>query len=94
MNLGDERVRTMIDDVLVLNHATLVSRRLTAFEKAGVGTRCDKPLSAPQARAFAQSVLEFRRGTQLTPFCVALSQAAVAHAEVIEKRALRHNAGN
>ena len=89
VNPDDDGLCKMIDDVLVLNHTTLIARRLAAFDMAGVGTESQKPLSASKARDLAKSVMEFRRGSKLSPYCVAIAQAALAHASLVEKRAQR-----
>ena len=86
---NDSELRKMLEEVLVLNHASLVARRLDAFERAGVGLDSKDPLSVSKARELARSVMEFRRGKKLAPFCVAVAQAAEAHASLIEKRAQR-----
>lgn len=93
-NADDAEVQKMIDEVLVLNHDTLEQRRLEAFDRAGVGTKSQKPLSAQQSISLAEEILVHRRGSLLTPFCVAIAHAARAHAEVIEKRKRRHGAKN
>lgn len=84
-NPTDQAVQEMCDEVLVLNHDALIQRRLEAFDRAGVGTKSNSPISAPQAIALAASILEHRRGNLLAPFCVAISHAAKTHAELIEK---------
>lgn len=86
---SDQALQEMLEDVLVLNHATLIARRLAAFEQAGISTKSQKPLSAAKARDLAREVLEFRSGSKLLPYCVAIAQAALAHAELVEKRSRR-----
>lgn len=83
---GDAEISALLNNVLILNHDTLVGRRLGAIEKAGVGVKSRKQLSERQARSLANSILQYRRGKNLTPFCIALAHAAVTHATVIEKR--------
>jgi uncharacterized protein (TIGR02646 family) len=85
-NLDDTAISEVLDDVLVLNHDTLVARRLEALEMAGVSVKCRNPISESQARSLAHAILEHRRGKLLAPFCVAVAQAAIRHADLIEKR--------
>ena len=90
---SDEAVKELIEDVLILNHPALIQRRLTAFEKAGVGLKGRHQLSEKKARDFAVSVREHRRGENLAPFCVAVAQAAIAHADLIGRRRRQRSAG-
>ncbi len=83
---GDPTITELIEDVLVLNHRALIGRRLQAFAKAGVSVNCRSPISEHQARSLATSILQHRRGRSLAPFCVAIAQAAISHADLIEKR--------
>jgi uncharacterized protein (TIGR02646 family) len=81
---GDDAATELINDVLKLNHKTLIENRLNAFNQAGVGNRSSKPLTGKQARRLASLILTYKKGGDLTPYCVALSHAATQHAEWIE----------
>jgi uncharacterized protein (TIGR02646 family) len=87
---NDNAIRELIENVLILNHSRLVARRLEACERFGVGLKCRNPLSERSARELAGRVLEHRRGSELTPFCIAVAQAAMAHANLIERRRRQH----
>jgi uncharacterized protein (TIGR02646 family) len=83
---SDAELLEQLNKILHLNHETLVARRKTAYEKAGVGEGCREPISATQARLLAREVVRNRQGGELTPYCVAIAQVALVHAEVLEKR--------
>lgn len=85
-NPSDVEIQRLIDEVLVLNHATLKSRRLGAIENADVGIKSRNPLSAGKAKLLAVDILERKNGKNLAPYCVAIAHAAIAHATLIEKR--------
>ncbi len=91
---GDEAVRELIEDVLILNHPALIDRRLDAYNRAGVGIKAASPLSAAQARKLAKIILDHRRGKNLSPYCVAVAQAAIAHAHLIEGKKQQGTPGN
>lgn len=85
-NPDDVEVRNLVENVLKLNHDALIQRRRQAINEAGVGLGSKPPITAADARRLAHSVLEFRRGKALMPFCTAVAQAALAHADLIERR--------
>lgn len=74
--------------VLNLNHKTLVNDR-AAVIRGRLEPRPGKPLTAAAARRLAQDILQPDNQRCLPPFCVAIAQAAVAHAEREERRAAR-----
>ena len=86
---NDVEVRELLDEVLMLNHPALIGERREAIIKAGVDKNSKRHLTAAQARRLADSVSQFQRGEKLTPFCVALAHAALAHADLIERRSRR-----
>lgn len=89
VNPDDHDLLEMVESVLKLNHDSLILQRRDAINAAGVGRGSRTPITAAEARRLAISFLEFTRGRKLAPFCVAIAQAALAHAEVIEKRSRR-----
>lgn len=80
---------------LKLNHSPLVDLRRSALQTHGLAvafrtTRTTRRLkSAAEARQFAVDVLKPDGRGQLEPFCVALSQVALAYADDEEARAKR-----
>jgi len=85
-NPCDTAITELLDDVLILNHENLIARRLEAFERVGISVRCREPISENQALTLAATIVDHRRGRNLTPFCVAIAHAAVSHADLIAKR--------
>lgn len=82
-----EPVRQQIDDTLILNADFLVRARKDAIKRAGVSTVDDPDVikSPEAAERLASEMLNFKRGHELTPFCVAISHAALAHAGALRK---------
>lgn len=93
-NPCDTAITELVNKVLVLNHDTLIARRLEAFHNAGVGLKCPKPITESVARKLAAEILEHRRGNKLTPYCVAIAHAALSHADLIAKRRVNHRRSN
>jgi uncharacterized protein (TIGR02646 family) len=75
-------------EVLRLDHPTLCRER-EAVIKGFLEPRTRKKLSAAQARRLAEIVLQPDERGCLPPFCIAVHQAAIAHAEREERRAAR-----
>jgi uncharacterized protein (TIGR02646 family) len=94
VNPGDNAISMLLNEVLFLNHDTLIGRRLDAIERGGVGVKSRESISEGQARLLAITILEHRRGRHLAPFCVAVAHAAITHANVIEKRKQRRAGRN
>jgi uncharacterized protein (TIGR02646 family) len=88
----DADITELVNDVLFLNHKTLIARRLEAVQYAGVGLKSSQPLTESQARRLAETILEHRRGKCLSPYCVAIAHAAICHADLIARR--RRQRGN
>jgi uncharacterized protein (TIGR02646 family) len=82
-----EPVRKEIEETLCLNADFLVRARKDAIKRAGVSTVDDlNAIESPDAaERLARQILSFKRGNELTPFCVAISHAALAHAEALRK---------
>ena len=82
-----EAIRSQIEETLHLNADFLVRARKQAIKGAGVSTVDDSnAIESPEAaERLARDVLNFKRGNELTPYCVAISHAATAHAEALRK---------
>ncbi len=82
-----EALRAQIEETLNLNADFLVRARKDAIKGAGVSTDDDPTaIRSPEAaERLAAEILSFRRGHKLTPYCVAISQAAQQHAETLRK---------
>lgn len=91
---GDAAAHQTIETVK-LNHKTLIEFRRSAIEANGLAvsrrtTRTARKLkSAAEARRFAQEVMRPDGKGQLSPFCVALAQVALAFAEKEDARSQR-----
>ncbi len=94
---GDRAAESAIG-ILKLNHGKLVDLRRGAIEAHGLALRhgstrkARKPISAAEARRFAEKVLEPSPEGRLEPFCVALSQVALEYADKEEARSDRMKA--
>lgn len=75
-------------EVLRLNHKLLQLERAEVIKRA-LEPRSGRRLSAAEARRLARNVLQPDGQGCLSPFCVAVSQVAIAHAEREERRAIR-----
>lgn len=73
--------------VLRLDHPTLVRDR-EAVIRGFLEPKSGRPLSAAAARRLAVEIVQ-PHNNRLTRFCVAVAQAAIAHAERLERRAAR-----
>lgn len=82
----DSDVSKMIDEVLNLNHATLVDRRKDSYKRKGLGLRSEKPISEKEAIRLAEAALQIDSNDKLMPFCVGISHAAQEHVKLIQKR--------
>jgi uncharacterized protein (TIGR02646 family) len=82
-----EALRSQIEKTLNLNADFLVRARKQAIKGAGVSTVDDSnAIESPEAaERLAREVLSFKRGNELTPYCVAISHAATAHAGALRK---------
>jgi uncharacterized protein (TIGR02646 family) len=82
-------------DTLKLNHDSLAQLRRSAFQAHGIGVpfrsarRTHKALTAAAARTLAREVLKLDAAGKFEPFCVALAQLAILHAQHEEARAAR-----
>lgn len=74
--------------VLRLNHKLLELERAEVIGKA-LEPKPGKQLSAAQARSLAETILQPDAKGCLAPYCVAVSQAALAYAEREDRRAAR-----
>jgi hypothetical protein len=76
-----------LNTTLGLNTDKLKRFRRGAFLKAGVSLESDpNSLDTPEkAEKLAQEIVRFRRGEKLTPHCVAIAHAALAHAAKLRK---------
>lgn len=87
--------------ILRLDHSRLSSLRQSKIAERGLGIsrsktpgvrRLEKPkVSVASARRLAAEVLQWDASDRLPEFCVAISQAALEHAERVEKQARRLN---
>ncbi len=93
-NPDDAAISDLLNNVLILNHPTLIDYRLAAIRGSGVGLRNLEPISEKEARSLAKSILKYRRGRNLSPYCIAVAHAAIAHANVLEKRRRRRAGRN
>jgi uncharacterized protein (TIGR02646 family) len=86
---NDDAIRKMLNDVLCLNTHWLLGRRQNAILDAGVAPRSPKPLTSTAASRLAEHIVEYRTGTKLTPFCVAIAHAAQDHVARLRKLAIK-----
>lgn len=82
----DPDVKKMVDEVLKLNHDTLIDRRRGAYHRKGLGLRSAKPLSEREAARLSEAVLQKDAKNRLAPFCIGISHAAQEHINLIRKR--------
>lgn len=82
----DPDVTDMIDEVLNLNHPTLIDRRRDSYNRKGLGLRSEKPISEREAIRLSEAALQMDVNNKLTPFCVGISKVAEEHVKLIQKR--------
>jgi uncharacterized protein (TIGR02646 family) len=90
---GGELVAQTLDTWLGLNCTWLLERRKAALSGAGVSSSSSNPLSVAAAKALCESILRFKPGQKLTPFCVAIAHVAQEHIDRLEKLAAQRRFG-
>jgi uncharacterized protein (TIGR02646 family) len=86
---GWELVAHTLDTLLGLNCIWLSERRKAALSGAGVSICSSNPLSAAAAKDLRETILRFRPGQKLAPFCVAIAHVAQEHIDRLEKLAAK-----
>jgi uncharacterized protein (TIGR02646 family) len=85
--IPDPALGDMIERVLCLNTAWLLSIRRGAILNAGVALASPKPLGASEAARLAGTISTHKSGGKFTPFCVAIAHAAREHIDRLQKLA-------